>query len=98
MRISDWSSDVCSSDLGGLPPLLVCSHRLPDPSLIKLLAEQSGIKARMLTRPQGVRRTWLEQAQQNAEMALSRILRSEELRLGNECFITFRSRCLLFHL
>src|SRR3546814_10776287 len=23
MRISDWSSDVCSSDLAGLPPTLV---------------------------------------------------------------------------
>lgn len=65
---------------GGLPPLLVCSHALPDPSLIKLLAGQAGVKARMLTRPQGVRRTWLEQAQKNAEMALARMLTESSAR------------------
>src|SRR3546814_15971696 len=27
MRISDWSSDVCSSDLGHSPPLLIRSHQ-----------------------------------------------------------------------
>src|SRR5690606_40845457 len=55
-----------------LPPVLVCSHRLPDPGLIELLAQQHGHKARVLTRPQGTRRTWLEQAQRNAELALAR--------------------------
>ncbi|WP_017523218.1 excinuclease ABC subunit UvrC [Pusillimonas noertemannii] len=65
---------------GGLPPLLVCSHKLPDPGLFKLLAEQTGVKARMLTRPQGVRRTWLEQAQKNAEMALARMLTESSAR------------------
>jgi excinuclease ABC subunit C len=57
-----------------LPPVLVCSHALPDPDLIDLLAEQAGSKARLLTRPQGVRRSWLEQAAKNAEMALARAL------------------------
>lgn len=57
-----------------LPPVLVCSHALPDAALIDLLAEQSGVKSRMLTRPQGVRRSWLEQALKNAEMALARAL------------------------
>jgi len=65
---------------GGLPPLLVCSHKLPDPSLLALLAEQTGVKARMLTRPQGMRRTWLEQAQKNAEMALARMLTESSAR------------------
>jgi excinuclease ABC subunit C len=57
-----------------LPPTLVCSHALPDSELIALLAEQAGIRSRMLTRPQGVRRSWLEQATRNAEMALARAL------------------------
>ncbi|AZY53172.1 excinuclease ABC subunit UvrC [Bordetella avium] len=57
-----------------LPPVLVCSHALPDVDLIGLLSEQAGTRCRVLTRPQGVRRSWLEQAQKNAEMALARAL------------------------
>jgi len=57
-----------------LPPVLVCSHALPDAELVDLLAEQAGTRVRVLTRPQGVRRSWLEQAQRNAEMALARAL------------------------
>ncbi|KRC85596.1 UvrABC system protein C [compost metagenome] len=58
-----------------MPPVLVCSHALPDPDLIALLVEQSGGRpSRVLTRPQGTRRSWLEQAVKNAEMALARAL------------------------
>ena len=58
-----------------LPPVLVCSHALPDAGLMALLAEQANARpARVLTRPQGVRRAWLEQAAKNADMALARAL------------------------
>ncbi|CUJ23517.1 Excinuclease ABC subunit C [Achromobacter xylosoxidans] len=58
-----------------LPPVLVCSHALPDAGLIDLLVEQAGGRpSRVLTRPQGARRVWLEQAVKNAEMALARAL------------------------
>ncbi|MCU6617924.1 excinuclease ABC subunit UvrC [Achromobacter mucicolens] len=58
-----------------MPPILVCSHTLPDPELIALLVEQLGGRpTRVLTRPQGTRRSWLEQAAKNAEMALARAL------------------------
>ncbi|CAB3924413.1 UvrABC system protein C [Achromobacter aegrifaciens] len=58
-----------------MPPVLVCSHVLPDPDLIGLLVEQAGGRpSRVLTRPQGARRAWLEQAAKNAEMALARAL------------------------
>jgi len=63
-----------------MPALLVCSHPLSDPGLLKLLAGQAGVKARLLTRPQGVRRSWLEQAQKNAEMALARMLTESSAR------------------
>jgi excinuclease ABC subunit C len=63
-----------------MPPVLVCSHILPDPALIALLAEQSGIKSRLLTRPQGIRKTWLEQALKNAELALARLLSESSAR------------------
>ena len=58
-----------------LPPVLVCSHALPDAGLIDLLVAQAGGRpSRVLTRPQGARRAWLEQAVKNAEMALARAL------------------------
>jgi len=58
-----------------MPPVLVCSHALPDAGLIDLLVEQAGGRpSRVLTRPQGARRAWLEQAGKNAEMALARAL------------------------
>ena len=57
-----------------IPRVLVCSHKLPDPDLLTLLAEQTGAKARLIVRPQGLRKTWLEQVLKNAEMALMRSL------------------------
>ncbi|CAM4054499.1 excinuclease ABC subunit UvrC [Kerstersia similis] len=57
-----------------LPPVLVCSHAWPDPGLLELLSAQAGRKSRMVLRPQGIRRAWLEQAQQNAGLALARAL------------------------
>jgi len=57
-----------------LPPVLVVSDPLPDPELVALLSERAGVAARVLTRPQGVRRAWLEQAARNAELALARAL------------------------
>lgn len=76
----DSAGDVLSAFVGqhyldgALPAVLVCSHPLSDPDLIDLLAAQKGVKARVITRPQGLRRTWLEQAVKNAEMALARLL------------------------
>lgn len=59
-----------------MPPVLVCSHALSDPDLLALLAERTarGGRARLLVRPQGVRKTWLEQACRNADIALARAL------------------------
>src|SRR5699024_638220 len=55
-----------------LPPVLVASHNLSDDRLLCLLAERSGTRARLIVKPQGVRRIWLEQAMSNAELALAR--------------------------
>ena len=62
------------------PPVLVCSHALSDPDLAPLLAEQHGHRIRVLTRPQGARRAWLEQAQRNARMALAQRLSESSAR------------------
>src|SRR3546814_13211174 len=92
MRISDWSSDVCSSDLnekGALAPLpldqavvLQAPQRLADrvPADAELLAK------RMLSR-QAVSRG--EVLGQPANQAAAR---SEERRVGQECVSTCRSR------
>lgn len=57
-----------------LPAVIVGSHVLPDPELIDLIAESKSTKSRLISRPQGVRRAWLEQALRNAEMALGSAL------------------------
>lgn len=57
-----------------LPPVLISSHTFQDDELLAMLAAQSGMKTRLITRPQGTRKSWLEQAQANAELALSRLL------------------------
>src|SRR3546814_7562918 len=41
MRISDWSSDVCSSDLAGEPVITNVIERSPDSARIVLLASGS---------------------------------------------------------
>lgn len=57
-----------------LPPVIVSTHPIEDPELLAIVAEQTGMKTRVLTRPQGMRKSWLEQAVANAELALSRLL------------------------
>ena len=57
-----------------MPAVVVGSQALSDPRLIDLLAESLGVRSRFLSRPQGVRRAWLEQATRNAEMALANAL------------------------
>src|SRR3546814_6893979 len=85
MRISDWSSDVCSSDL--LPPPVFSLHAPTgdafdfEPLLTEALAplrRRATIKriALRCTVPAGLPR-----------------LRSEERRVGKECVSTCRSRC-----
>lgn len=58
-----------------VPPVIVLSHPLPPESEVAdLLVNKAGQRARLLHQPQGVRRSWLEQAMHNAELALTRLL------------------------
>jgi len=63
-----------------MPPVLVISHALAEDEVLHMLAEQSGARVRVLIRPQGVRRAWLEQARKNAELALARSLSESSVR------------------
>src|SRR3546814_3617080 len=86
MRISDWSSDVCSSDLSGSQP-----YAGPVRLVAELVGDQPhtflGIGAdvrRVLERPRNGR---------DAEPRH----RSEERRVGKECVSTCRSRWSPYH-
>src|SRR3546814_19928321 len=101
MRISDWSSDVCSSDLhllGTLP------DRLPGDVLVidGYGAAIDGQVAR--NRVQKGRLARPIRADDRDELACGNIqrqaapgARSEERRVGKECVSTFRSRWSPYH-
>src|SRR3546814_17038556 len=92
MRISDWSSDVCSSDL--LPKSCIGhAARLNRPFAIadRLLVAWPGVRSfdgRIQIR------SALTQTVDMAELPHSR---SEERSVGKECVSTCNSRCAPYH-
>src|SRR3546814_12940300 len=96
MRISDWSSDVCSSDREGLTaPLGAIDLWLEMGGKATLLASGTvGSKDKCRAIYQGGR-WWLLECRTAKGQALSADLkgaRSEERRGGQECVSTCRSR------
>src|SRR3546814_20558905 len=92
MRISDWSSDVCSSDLGFPPSAAVRRPRScfmshvdirsaarPDPDQPMVDIADYVIDAKI-------------DSPEASDTARSMLLRSEERRVGKECDSTCRSR------
>src|SRR3546814_1324291 len=82
MRISDWSSDVCSSDLDRIIELIVL-----DPLLFQRV--RRGGETRI------VHQVVLQQAV--VHLCLVDQVRSEERRVGKECVSTCRSRWSPYH-
>src|SRR3546814_5814646 len=87
MRISDWSSDVCSSDL-----LIVVLTSIKQEGEKLTLVGRSQSKARVSTYMRNLEGSgWMTTPE------LSIIERSEERRVGKECVSTCRSRWLPYH-
>src|SRR3546814_8380935 len=97
MRISDWSSDVCSSDLPRSTTRMPASG-----SIFRFLSNiaQSDPGGRQCGSLRGLYRRWRRLRLGGAprrETHLNRGDRSEERRVGKECVSTCRSRWSPYH-
>src|SRR3546814_17944621 len=92
MRISDWSSDVCSSDLPEKSkfPSLRSVRRVLEHGL-SLEVHPSGIGPLVQAKDRHMNKVFL------AGRIPSSVTRSEERRVGKECVSTCRSRWSPYH-
>ena len=60
-----------------VPPVIVASADAPSDALLELLEQQAQRPVQWVGRSIGQRRRWLEMAEQNAELALARVLAEE---------------------
>src|SRR3546814_13005173 len=101
MRISDWSSDVCSSDLLSREITVAAKMGLPDPAM------NARLRAAMIAaRAGGMPKDNIERSIKKAEgsdgdnyeeVRYEGFGRSEERRVGKECVSTCRSRWSPYH-
>src|SRR3546814_19102709 len=90
MRISDWSSDVCSSDLAGIDGRKLAALGKPDQLLAAVRPTGKGRPAVLGTWPDAVGSLQLGALPDRGD-------RSEERRVGKECVRTCRSRWAPYH-
>jgi excinuclease ABC subunit C len=62
---------------GEVPAVIVCATEPASPETLELLEARAGHAIAWVRAPGGARRRWLEQAQQNARIALARVLAEE---------------------
>src|SRR3546814_14804988 len=104
MRISDWSSDVCSSDLDDVDALAQRAHltRLRH-ATVDLRGEEAdaagdGLHGAVDLQGELARRSEDQRLREATEgTLLTRLRRSEERRVGKECGSTCRSRWSTYH-
>src|SRR3546814_21141728 len=98
MRISDWSSDVCSSDL--LDAAVVGARRQQFADALDQLAEHegNGLDVKLAGLDLGKVEDVIDHRQQGASGIADHLRhRSEERRVGKECVSTCRSRWSPYH-
>src|SRR3546814_15536755 len=104
MRISDWSSDVCSSDLQFADRQFHLAQERDDSQPgrigksaknIEQLSHDMGYKAFFISGQRGA--TPLFPAARRNEVPRTGRIRSEERRVGKECVSTCRSRWSPYH-
>src|SRR3546814_17787365 len=99
MRISDWSSDVCSSDLvddeESVNQAPISDDFKPRISAYDLLMRQSRKMGGLATRTYDVTKEFLKQ--DVSVLHPDRVLRSEERRVGKGWVSTCRSRGSRYH-
>src|SRR3546814_20196965 len=99
MRISDWSSDVCSSDLNAA----VDTYHLASDELAIVRCEQCHHCGQIVRLAEPWRQVMRFIQRKIVRLTLARILRndesgrSEERRVGKECVSTLRSRGQPYH-
>src|SRR3546814_17000981 len=93
MRISDWSSDVCSSDLVD-DDLAAGQAAVADRAADHELAGRVDVELGALVQPLGGQHRLEDVLAHRLDQVL---LRSEERRVGNECVSTCRSRWSPYH-
>src|SRR3546814_14838478 len=102
MRISDWSSDVCSSDLQGVLPREILPLSTVGANLVHFFLQTLVLLAALVIFRYDVafEYLWLVIPALAVLLVLAAgfgILRSEERRVGKECVSTCRSRWLPYH-
>src|SRR3546814_17305350 len=105
MRISDWSSDVCSSDLDRFPPKAL-SRPIADLQMAGKIHSRAGASPSLEFGGDRIDRT-TQNRENPGNRAQSRFLgerdtssrngRSEERRVGKQCVSTWRSRWYAYH-
>src|SRR3546814_21090574 len=98
MRISDWSSDVCSSDLVGVFAYSAIKAALEKPVLVAVALIVGGfailVFKRLVKHP---RFHSVEELPWPTAVKIGIVQRSEERRVGKECVSTCRSRWSPYH-
>src|SRR3546814_14468605 len=104
MRISDWSSDVCSSDLRYNLEIAFAHRTFSWSSEPRGKAHVHAVIVGLTHRDHGPEEKRLfsypdvtSDPVESRHEALTAYLRSEERRVGKECVSTFRSRWCRYH-
>src|SRR3546814_12008745 len=92
MRISDWSSDVCSSDLVERVEIHIRSFVLSRPRMLDLYRTYTYYLVKSIRVREGERMTPLLYEVEDGLAIVTLNRRSEERRVGKECVSTCRSR------